>query len=174
MPAESTFTPIATTTLSATGDINFTSIPQIYTDLLLVLRGRSNNAAINVGAYHGLNGTYGAGGYSALELSADGATVSSPVQSNQPFVGGIAPIPAGTSTANVFGNTHYYILNYSNTTTNKTIIWKSASDLSASSGRITVGAGLWRNTAAVNAWYITVPGQFTAATTATLYGIAAA
>jgi hypothetical protein len=173
MPAQSTYTPIATTTLSATGDITFSSIPQTYTDLVLVLRGRSANAAINAGTYFGFNGTYGTGPYSSIELTGDTSAVTSAVQTNQPFIGGFAPVPAAGSAANIFGNIHYYILNYSNTTTNKTAIWKCAGDL-AGSGRISVGAGLYRSTAAINAWFITTPGSFVAGTTATLYGITAA
>jgi hypothetical protein len=173
MAAQSTYTPIATITLASNTDIFFHSIPQTYTDLILVLQGRSTTSAINAGTYFGFNSTYGTSGFSITELYADGASVATSRQTNQIYFGGINPVPGASSTSTVFGNNHYYLPNYTNTSTYKTVLWKSAGDLNGS-GRSTVGVGLWRYTAAVTDWYITSAGSFTTGTIATLYGITAA
>jgi hypothetical protein len=64
------------------------------------------------------------------------------------------------------------IMNYSNTTTNKTVISRGSSD---NGGQVIAYANLWRNTAAITSITVfTQGGTYAAGSTFSLYGIAAA
>jgi hypothetical protein len=156
-----TYEPIATQTLgSATNSVTFSSISGSYTDLVLVF-----------------NGTVSANQYVALRLNSDtGSNYSwTRVDGN----GSTAQSSRGTSTT--FGRlgigdptnrtlTISQFMNYSNTTTNKTVLSRSNTDF--------VGAlvNLWRNTAAITSITVltTTADTFTVGSTFTLYGIKAA
>ena len=58
MASGATYTPIATTTLgSATGAVTFSSIPSIYTDIVLVCNDIRNGAAVTAIQLNGDTGT---------------------------------------------------------------------------------------------------------------------
>ncbi len=64
------------------------------------------------------------------------------------------------------------IMNYSNTTTNKTVLVRGSSD---NAGQVIAYANLWRNTAAITSITVfTQGGTYAAGSTFSLYGIAAA
>jgi hypothetical protein len=64
-----------------------------------------------------------------------------------------------------------HFMNYSNTTTNKTVLGRS----SAASGFVEAAVGLWRNTSAITSITATTGGQsYQTGSTFTLYGIKAA
>jgi hypothetical protein len=173
MPAQSTYTPIATFTLSSTNNFSFDSIPQIYTDLRLVVYLRSAVSATNdqiAGAFN----SDGSSLYSRTALSGNGSAASSGRQSNEPYwtTGYIA---GNTATAGIFSTVTMDILNYSNTTTFKAMIVRSAGDLNGS-GLTREDVNLWRNTNAITRVSFNPLGTsgFVAGSMATLYGIAAA
>lgn len=164
--ASSTYTPIATTTLSsAAATYTFSSIPSTYTDLVLIC-SYFKSATNTLGGY--VNGDTGSN-YSQTTLFGSGTTAYSLRETSATtwyFVDG-----AASSTT----NPNIYILNfqnYSNTTTYKTVIGKG--------GEAANGAGadacLWRSTAAINSITITTRGfgNLNTGSTFTLYGIAAA
>jgi hypothetical protein len=168
MAAGSTYTPIATTTLtSAQTGITFTGISSAYTDLILVLR------LISLGGgalrYQVGNGSIDTGAnYSATFLTGSGSAASSDRTSNANFVNILRLTGTGTSPA-----THIFqFQNYSNTTTYKTILGRT----SQSQYEVGANVGLWRSTSAINQIYIyeSVSSNMNTGTTATLYGIAAA
>ena len=160
--AGSTLVPIATTSVSGASNYTFSSIPSTYTNLVLI----SNN--INTGTNSialQFNGDTGST-YSDTMLQGDGSGASSQRDSNNTYI-----FIGGTSTDSNISICH--IINYSNTTTNKTVLSR------ANWGAYTLVrgiVGLWRNTSAINAIKIfTVNGSnFSAGTTFTLYGIKAA
>jgi hypothetical protein len=171
MAAGSTYTTIATTTLgSAAASYTFSSIPSTYTDLVLVcsvlMASNSNNLKLQFNGDTGTN-------YSNTWLSMYGTTsVQSSRQSNvaQISVG----LPTGFSATNP-GTAIINVQNYSNTTTNKTVIYRmGAAAVGASDGEVTATAGLWRNTAAITSLTLTGSVNIATGTTFTLYGIAAA
>jgi hypothetical protein len=159
MPA--TYEPIASTTLTSSGTITFTSIPQTYTDLVLVtnLIGAST-ADLDIT----LNGNTGSN-YSWTVLYSSGSTISSSRISNfaamrLDYYGYIGTTFGQMNVAN--------FINYSNTSTFKTVIAR------ANNGDYGVDAMacLWRSTAAITT--IAITNTLSAGSTASLYGIKAA
>jgi hypothetical protein len=174
MPIESTYTPIATTTLaSATNPITFSSIPQTYTDLVIVVygRGTGSNSLDNTLSY--INANTGTNNYSSTWLYADGSSVATGRNSNAVY-SQFGVHPGANAAANVFGNEIFHILNYSNTTTFKTVMSRSAADLNGS-GQTWFTASLWRQTAAINRVDLyTSAGSWAVGTQFSIYGIKAA
>jgi hypothetical protein len=171
----STYTPIATTTLSSGAtSVTFSSISNTYTDLIIVGQcGVSNNdyLTFRVG-----NGSVDTGSnYSHTFLEGNGSSASSGRQSN------ISKIYAG-STSSIMNNSLNYsfyinLMNYANTTTNKTFLNRIANNNSSFPGT-TANVGLWRSTSAINIVTIapdTNDGRtLISGSTFTLYGIKAA
>jgi hypothetical protein len=177
MPAQSTYTPIQTFTANGTSSYTFTNIPQTYTDLRLVVFGRSPLSAADDGLGLFLTQTYvpAAATYSLTRLNGDGANATSTRDSGGDvlFVSGI---PAASATSGIFGSTVIDIFNYASTSTFKSGIARSANDRSGS-GSTRVSVFVWRNTSAITALNIFPNGgsqQFVAGSIVTLYGIAAA
>jgi hypothetical protein len=166
MPAGSTYTPIATTSVSGQTSVTFSSIPQTYTDLVVVYSGKGSTTGEALFGGVG-NGTIDTGAnYSYTHLQGNGSTTNSNRATNNTLYVITNIVDAGTD-ANVILN----FQNYSNTTTNKTIILRANSASTATAATV----ALWRSTAAINRIYINLSGgTFNAGSTFTLYGIAAA
>ena len=163
----STYEPIATTTLSSgASTITFSSISGSYTDLILVCElvdGGGYDIAIRFNSDTGSN-------YSRTYLSGNGTSAYSGRVSNQTYgyLSAYGWPDTGLRAINIA-----HIMNYSNSTTYKTIISRSNR---ASNGTDAV-VNLWRSTSAITS--ITIAPQFTAnnygaGSTATLYGIKSA
>jgi hypothetical protein len=166
MAAGSTYTPIATTTLSsATTSFTFSSISGSYTDLVLISTG---NASAPTNPSLRFNGDT-TNAYSITTLIGDGSAASSARASNND--GMLMNYQAYMSSAsNDVVITH--IMNYSNSTTYKTVLSRS----SAQPHGVDTTVGLWRNTNAITSITIATrsANTFSVGNTFTLYGIAAA
>ena len=165
MPAGSTYTPIATTTLgSAAASYTFSSIPSTYTDLILVSNFAVTTASANV--YGQLNGDT-ATNYSDTWLRGDGTTASS-FRDTSTAQFWFSSSSYATS-ANPMHISHFQ--NYANTTTYKTVLIRDNN----AGGAVGGGVALWRSTAAITSIKIhTSAGNLAAGSTFTLYGLAAA
>jgi hypothetical protein len=167
MAAGSTYTPIATQTLSSVvNQVTFSSIPSTYTDLILVQNGAFNPAGGD--AFVRFNSDSGTN-YSHTWLTGNGTAASSSRESNQTRI--ILDVNAYPTTG--ISTRILQIMNYSNTNTYKTVLTRS------SNGATGVDAivGLWRSTTAINTidlYAYTSSYKFDVGSTFTLYGIAAA
>lgn len=163
MPA--TYEPIATTTLgSAQASVDLTSIPSTYTDLVLVLNGKYASTADASPALRFNSDT--SSNYSETGLDGNGTSASSFRDSNMTFM------PAGSMSADQ-STSIFNIMNYSNTTTYKTVISRG----NTSTYRVRAYAGIWRSTSAINSITILANAggiNFASGSTFTLYGIKAA
>ena len=164
----STYTPIATTTLgSAATTVTFSSIPNTYTDLVIVCNMLNTSSTVR-NVYVQFNGDTGTN-YSKTVLYGNGSSAVSARDTNSSAIYSLA-ITAGntTETANSIIN----IMNYANTTTYKTAIGR----YSVTSNSVAATVGLWRNTAAITSVVLTVDTSLNLAigSTFTLYGIKAA
>ena len=171
MASSATYTPIATQTLASnTATITFSSIPQTYTDLIIAINsGGSVNLDFDM-QFNGDSGSSSGTNYSGTGLGGTGSSVypSSIANSNA-----IRLDQTGYMTTTVVANAIAHIMNYSNTTTYKTVL-AHTNNANAGTG-ITVG--LWRNTAAVNQIAFSNFGggaTYITGSTFTLYGIKAA
>ena len=166
-----TFIKIETVTVGSGGaaSINFTSIPQTYTDLKLVMSTRDAYA----GVFDGIKITFNSNttNYSWRYAEGSGTGVSSGNDSSQAF--GIVGIGTGASaTASVFGSGEVYIPNYTSAN-NKSFSTDAVSENNAASALAQIWANLWANSAAITSISI-FPYQsvnFNQYSTATLYGI---
>lgn len=160
----STYDKIETYTTSGSAtSYTFTSIPQTYTDLLLVMN--LSRASVDDTMFRVGNGSVDSGSnYSATWLEGNGSSASSGRWSNQ--TAGI--IDYGTS--NITNLVHF--MNYSNTTTNKTMLVRENDAATLTGARV----NLWRSTAAINRIqvYNFTGIAFSNGSTFTLYGIKAA
>jgi hypothetical protein len=155
-----TYEKIATTILgSAQATVTFSSITGTYTDLVLI-----SNAKATAGE-NGFAGTLngdGGSSYSTTYLYGTGSTASSVRAS-----GSSMNIARTDSTAFWAGITSF--MNYSNTTTYKTVLTRGNSG-----SIVTVNVGLWRSTAAITSITLgCATGDFVTGSTFTLYGIKA-
>jgi hypothetical protein len=158
-----TYEKIATTTASGSvSSITFSSISGSYTDLILVIQ-----ATVASGGHNQLlrfNSDTGSN-YSVTRLTGNGTTASSSRLSNQSNI----QIDTEGYLNQTIANRVISIQNYSNTTTNKTLIGR---DNNASTGTGTF-VGLWRSTAAITSIEVYAGSNYSSSSTFTLYGIKA-
>lgn len=151
---------IARTTLSATtSTITFTGIPGSYTDLVIISNGTFNTG--DNGYTLQFNGDTGTN-YSTTYVYGNGTSAASTRTTSATSINaGRMDTTAGVGVTN--------IMNYSNSTTYKTVITRGGSGTLT-----TANAGLWRSTAAVTSLTVACPAgisNFVSGTTFTLYGI---
>jgi len=159
-----TYVPIATNTLvSNSTTVTFSSIPQIYTDLIVVFSGKSDGSSASL--IYQMNADSGSS-YSSTSIKTNGAsivTVRDASSSN-----GISTNPNGFINQSLIIS---YFMNYSNSTTYKTVLSRANTEDNQSG--MTVDC--WRNTNALTslvAWS-TASYIFLAGSVFTLYGIKA-
>jgi hypothetical protein len=164
-----TYSLIASSTVGAGGasTIDFTSIPQTYTDLILKGSLRSNDSGSRVDLALAFNGS--AISYSSRSVrNADGTASSG--------TGGTTSIEAGrtpgaTNTANTFSNFEFYIPNYTGSN-NKSVSVDQVYENNGTNIYISLNAGLWSNTSAITSISIAAnTGNYIQYSTAYLYGI---
>ena len=161
-----TYEPIATTTLgSAAASVTFSSISGSYTDLVLVIWGRTSTGGGDVICQ--FNSDTGSN-YSWTRLSGDGSSAASSRSSNSTNIRlTVAAYPDSTNATLVLAS----INNYSNSTTYKTVLTRANQTGQAAEAIV----GLWRNTNAITSIVVTsTPNNFNSGATFTLYGIKAA
>jgi hypothetical protein len=166
--ATNTYVALQSTTLgSDVASYDFTSIPSTYTDLLIIGQFGNSGAGNAVGVQ--FNSDTG-NNYSFTALVGNGSSATSDRLANTNHIYtayNIAP------SATVSGVLRLNVQNYSNTTTNKTVIARYDNNDATFPGA-SATAGLWRNTAAITSIRIKPSaGNLKAGSTFSLYGIAA-
>lgn len=157
-----TYEPIATTTLtSQQSSVTFSSISGSYTDLIYIIYNKSGgtNSGVRFNSDSGTN-------YSNTQLYGDGSAAYSLQQSNRAqALGGVIQ-----ADATIIGN----VMNYSNTTTYKTLIARGGS---GSATYLDAVVSLWRSTSAITSITFiqdTQTSNWNTGSTFTLYGVKAA
>jgi hypothetical protein len=164
-----TYEIIASVTVGSGGaaDIEFTSIPATYTDLVILSSLRTDTTGDN---FDGIRMTFNStsANRSTRRLYGTGSSVNS--SANSYIVGSMASTALNTS--NTFGNGLCYIPNYAGST------YKSSSTDAVSENNGTTAladfdAGLWSDTSAITSIQLTSEnaGNFVEHSTAYLYGI---
>jgi hypothetical protein len=157
----STYDRIAAHTIpSGTASYTFTSIPSTYTDLVLIGTGTSStwqNVRFRFNSDSGSN-------YSNTVVYGDGSSALSARNTSS------TALIFATLSNTVQSNFITHIMNYSNTTTNKTVIQRG----NDTSLLARADVGLWRNTSAISSIELfTTSGNLNTGSTFTLYGIKA-
>jgi hypothetical protein len=162
------YTLIQTLTVGAGGNasFDFTSIPQGFTDLLVLISCRTNNNSDG-----------------ALVLSFNGATTNRSTKalygngSTASSYSGSSPLGALTTnplqTASTFANSMLYIPNYASTTTNKSSSMDGVTENNATGASQFINANLWASSSAITQITLTPEGggSLVQYSTASLYGI---
>jgi hypothetical protein len=155
---------------TAQASIEFTSIPQTFTDLLLVFSMRADvgatyvNTAIRFNSDSGSNYSYrmlyGLGSGSGLNAAE--------TQTSLRYVYSTGTV----ATSNTFGNAQVYIPNYTGSTA-KSVSMDSVSENNATEAIQALTNGLWSGTAAITTLTLTTQAgpNLLAGSTASLYGI---
>jgi hypothetical protein len=161
-----TYEPISTQTLgTASASVTFSSIPQTYTDLILISNFKGSVAGENlVLQYNSDTAT----NYSRTYLYGNGSSVQAgrSANANVNYL--------GQSDSAQFMNNITNMFNYSKTTTFKTNLSRT-NDTAGLYASVGLSAGLWRSTAAISSIVIfPASGNFAINSTFTLYGIKAA
>ena len=160
--ATQTYNPIASITLgAATASVTFSAIPQTYTDLVIVMF--SDQTASSISRMEFNNDT--ATNYSATFIAGD---ISNTATSNRASNANSTAITYTSANEQI---SIIHLMNYSNTTTNKTNLSKRNDAL----GNVILNVGLWRSTAAITSVKLSsTSSTFTSNSTFNLYGIKAA
>lgn len=158
-----TYTLIASSTVGSGGatSIDFTSIPNTYTDLLISCSLR--NSGTNSDCYLTVNGSGGNDVWLFGYGNGYGSTTGGRIYIESCI---------SSQTANAFSNSQLYIPNYT-VSANKSISTDTVTENNAVSNMLTlIGAGRWANTATVSSLSLVVlAGSFVQYSTAYLYGI---
>jgi hypothetical protein len=169
---ELTMTLIETKTLgTAAASIEFTSIPQTYTDLVFLISGRTTS---NINGEQWVFGQLSINGQGA-GVNHSGKHLAGRAGSAEYFDAATRfYMNSSTSTANAFGNAYIYIPNYTSSA-NKSISTDSVNEDNSSGGAfLHLGAQIWSQTAAITSVAFTPRasvGDLAIGTTISLYGI---
>ena len=153
--------------------INFTSIPQTFTDLCLLTSLRITGYTGTVHDFLAMVfNSDTSTTYDNLIVFGDGTTTGSFNVLNATSIrqGLIAPTP--TATANTFGNSSVYITNYTGST-NKSVSIDSVMENNATASRLQLATGTFKKTNAITSIALTsLQGTgFVEHSTAYLYGV---
>jgi len=162
-----TYVAIATTTVESGGaaDIEFTSIPATYTDLLVKLSARGTRALTYEVIKIEFNGS--TANLSSRQLYGDGSAAGSSSSGTQI----VFDTNAANNTASVFGSHEIYIPNYAGST-NKSVSVNSVMEQNGTTAYPELVAGLWADTSAITSIkLLPAVANFAQYSTATLYGI---
>jgi hypothetical protein len=150
------------TLATAAASIEFTSIPQTFTDLVLLISARNDtsNAVAGLISFNGNTANF-----SSRFLTSDGSSASSGTFAR------FACSFQDDNTANTFNNGALYIPNYSGAT-HKSYSSDQATENNATGNNMGIIAGLWANTAAITSLAISpASGNLRIGSTISLYGV---
>ena len=160
-----TYSLIASSTVGSGGAafIQFTSIPQSYTDLVVFMSGRSTTGSPDAGLQ--FNGEGSSNISSRYMFSVDGSITSGSSGSYIALVG----LPKSGTTSNTFGNVTIHIANYTSSQQKAISVESVTENMSSSETFLTLTAGVYSSSSAVSSLKLT--GDFAQHSSAYLYGI---
>jgi hypothetical protein len=167
-----TYTLISSTTVGAgsAANITFSSIPNTYTDLSILISGRgaSNGGGTNQAwdnftvKFNGSSSNYSGRWLNNTDNSSNSGSSTSLIYSFSDYAG---------ATANTFANVGLYIPNYASSNF-KSVSLDNAPENNSTANVIGLTAGLWSDTAAITSVTFTLAiGNWAQYSSAYLYGI---
>lgn len=165
-----TYERIASTVLtSGTASVTFSSIPQTYTDIVLV--SQYSVGTNNDGGRIQFNSDTGSN-YSRTHLRSNGSSTGSSTATNQTYI--YMDLEGAGNTIQNPTQSIVEINNYSNTTTYKTALIRSGNIAGSYTGTSLI-CGLWRSNSAISTITLTTDSStFITGSSFILYGIKAA
>jgi hypothetical protein len=169
----STYEKIDTTTLSSSqANVTFSSIPQTYTDLILIASAKSSTASATDSFGIAVNGV-GSSVYSRTYLEGSGSSATTGRQTLSIRI--VSDYMMGTAGADL-GVYTWNFMNYSNTTTYKTTLYRASNASNTGGFNAQATVYLYPFTSAITSLVIAPMSgaNLAAGSTFTLYGIKAA
>jgi hypothetical protein len=165
---------ISSVTVGAGGaaSMSFSSIPSTYTDLVMVVSGRSAGAFTRRTINLTINGSSTTTDYADKYLLGSGSAASSgqDTSGSQGYLT-VWDAPAASATANVFSNCSIYIPNYASTSTYKSVSVDGVGEDNATAAYAGLTAGIYQQNTAITSIAVATQGNFVQYSTAYLYGI---
>lgn len=160
-----TYKALATVTVGAGGAsvMDFTSIPQTYTDLLVVASQRSTNGSPD----QNINFNSTSSNLSSVYFFNVGGSVTNGTASVIPLVGN----PKSSYNASAFGLVKIYISNYTSANNKSVSIESIAENNSSTDFFQTLAGGIWSDATAITSIRLAASLGYAEYSTATLYGI---
>ena len=162
-----TYTLISSVTVGSGGaaNIEFTSIPATYTDLVVKTTGRSSGSDTSMALSFNNN----AANKTTRYLYGTGSSAASSSNNDMYITSALVP---STSTASTFGNAELYIPNYAGSNYKSSSV-DGVSENNATASNVAITANLWSDAAAITSIKLTPAGggNFVQYSTAYLYGI---
>jgi len=158
------------TATTSVASIDFTNIPQGYTDLLVYISARSSlNTQAGVKIQFNSNSS---AVYDIRNITGNGSTPNSGTATNQTFGYDVSLTNPANYTANTFSNGYIYIPNYTSSN-HKSFSVDTVAENNATLADCALEAGIWRNTAAITSVNLSDlgGGNFVQYSSATLYGV---
>lgn len=157
---------IETKTLAtATASIEFTAIPQTFTDLVFLVSARNSTTTTS------LNFSFNGATLNRTQRRLTGTGSGTPSTNSETTF--LLPIPGSSQGANIFGNARVYIPNYS-LAAQKNAIGDAIQENNTASGSLMLSVFNWADTAAITSCTFTAAGtsaNLIAGSTISLYGI---
>lgn len=172
-----TYVAIAKTILtSTTASVTFSSIPQTYTDLLLVSSTRNTDGGYATAFTMEFNAD-ATTKYSYASVKGQAGTVTASLTANSTYYEHLQSVSGGSVTASSYSNLEFYFPNYNSTSQRPIGSTGVVENNAASTGAaISAVAGLYRGTAAITSIKMGAYSDFTSVSfvsgsTFHLYGI---
>jgi len=166
-----TYTLISTLTVGSGGSstIDFTSIPQTYNDLCLLVSGRDSTYGSATSTAYARFNNDSSTSYKNLWLFNNGGTAGS-TKDLAATVLLLANQPGTSATSNTFSNALMYIPNYTSSNY-KPISVDNVMENNSVTVYETLLSGLWSSASAINRITLSCDGAFAQYSSASLYGI---
>jgi len=148
--------------------ITFSSIPQTYTDLYVVVSGRTTATEASGGSYANLKPNNTTASQSMRTLRGTGSSVSSNSETTVFFT-----VNPSDATSNTFANSAVYIPNYTGSQ-NKSMSVDGLNENNATGARQELAAALYSTSSPISSLVLTPgSGNFVQYSSASLYGVTA-
>lgn len=154
---------------ASAASVTFSSIPQTFKTLHVVVSGRSSYASIGASLIMQVNGLSTAI-YSLRRLRGNGSVANSYAESGSTYLTQYAITPGANVTANTFSNASFSIPNYTSSAL-KVLSMDSVGENNATEAYQDFTAGLISTTAAITSITLSTETSFVANSTFYLYGI---
>jgi hypothetical protein len=164
-----TYIKIASSTVGSGGaaNIDFTSIPATYTDLLLLISVRGTTASVSLSLQMTING----GGVTYTDRFLYGTGSAAASSGNGGTTGYLEEIPGASATASTFCNTSVYIPNYTSAY-NKSMSTEATQENNTTAANMGLMGAYWTTASVISQITLRpVSGNFAEFSSATLYGI---
>jgi hypothetical protein len=148
--------------------VTFTAIPSTFTDLKVVVSARTQSIYESDNAFVTFNGS--SSGYSERTLQNINGTLYS-FSASSAYINWACVTTAAAATANTFGNSEFYIPNYTSSN-NKSVSADGTQEMNGTPTVLALTAALWSNSAAITSITLTPQNpNFVTGSSFYLYGI---